>query len=138
MTRRVTLHVTDADEPIVDQFKEAGGNLSELLREKLHEWARVQSEKGDFELIELDVEGELGKKFYGRWIYQTDCGQHGHGFLAGVAETRGGKYVTYNAVPPDAPVAQFAVYDGVDEIEDDELRAKAEAVIGDGYEFLDI
>jgi hypothetical protein len=135
MTKKLTLHVTDADEPIVEKFKKSGGNLSELLRERLHEWNRVESEKGDFGLIELDVEGDLGKKFYGRWIYENRDGRQ---LDSGVAETRGGKYVVYYDQPPGGGLDQFAVYESIDEIPDEELRAKAEAVTGDGYEFLDI
>ena len=62
----------------------------------------------------------------------------GNNLDAGVAETRGGKYVVYYDRPPGGGLDQFNLYDSIQEIEDEVLRAKADAVRGDGYEFLDI
>ena len=136
MSKKVTLHVTDDDAPIVERFKAAGGNLSELLRQQLDRWARLEKLRGDHELIELEMEDRPNVTFYGTWIWTRTRDDYGEGPLAeGVAETRKGKFLHY-----EAEIPTYRIYESVDDIEKLSARRWTERAITDASapEFMDI
>ncbi len=136
MTQKLTLHVRDADEAVVDRFKEAGGNLSQLLAQAVGAWQRREEKVGDFETITLKMDEPPDKQFIGRWLW-TEYNKDGDTMLAGVAQTRGDKFVSYRW-DEYQEATHFQIADELEHIEDPEIQAKAIAMTSDGIEFLDI
>jgi hypothetical protein len=133
-SKRISVHVTAAEVPILERFKEQGGNVSELLRKQLHTWWSLEKLKAHHDLIELDMgPDKRNKQFIGTWIHTW---RDPNGEFAGVAHTKKGSYLLYFRGPKGYPY--YSVHEKIEEIQQDGIRHTIEAIMNNTAEFIDV